>query len=59
MPNLDNQQVSMVFFLKNTGPKTKKLIVVFFNDILATGKLPKLFKQVKVITILMSLLWLF
>jgi hypothetical protein len=59
MPNLDNQQISMVLFLKNTGSKTKEWIVVFFNDILATGKLPKLFKQVKVITILMPLLWLF
>jgi Reverse transcriptase (RNA-dependent DNA polymerase) len=32
--------------------QTKEWIVSFFNDILSSGKIPKLFKQAKVITIL-------
>jgi Reverse transcriptase (RNA-dependent DNA polymerase) len=39
-------------FLKNSGTKTKEWMITFFNDILSTGRLPKLFKQAKVITIL-------
>jgi hypothetical protein len=39
-------------FIKNSGKKTKKWLVRLFNDILTTGKLPKLFKQAKIIAIL-------
>jgi hypothetical protein len=39
-------------FIKNSGRKTKKWLVHLFNDILTTGKLPKLFKQAKIIAIL-------
>jgi Reverse transcriptase (RNA-dependent DNA polymerase) len=39
-------------FIKNAGLRTKEWILSFFNDVLKTGKLPKLFKQTKVITIL-------
>jgi Reverse transcriptase (RNA-dependent DNA polymerase)/Endonuclease-reverse transcriptase len=39
-------------FIKNAGLRTKEWILSFFNDVLNTGKLPKLFKQTKVITIL-------
>jgi hypothetical protein len=39
-------------FIKNSGRKTKEWLVRLFNDILTTGKLPKLFKQAKIIAIL-------
>jgi hypothetical protein len=38
-------------FIKNSGRKTKEWLVCLFNDILTTGKLPKLFKQAKIIAI--------
>jgi hypothetical protein len=38
-------------FIKNSGQKTKKWIVALFNDILTSGKITKLFKRVKIITI--------
>jgi hypothetical protein len=39
-------------FIKNSGRKTKEWLVHLFNGILTTGKLPKLFKQAKIIAIL-------
>jgi hypothetical protein len=39
-------------FIKNSETRTKEWILSFFNDILKTDRIPKLFKQVKVITIL-------
>jgi hypothetical protein len=39
-------------FIKNYGTRTKEWIVSFFNDILRMSRIPKLFKQAKVITIL-------
>jgi uncharacterized protein YerC len=39
-------------FIKNSGQRTKEWIVALFNDILTSGKIPKLFKRAKVITIL-------
>jgi Reverse transcriptase (RNA-dependent DNA polymerase)/Endonuclease-reverse transcriptase len=39
-------------FIKNSGPRTKQWLVALFNNILSTGKIPKLFKQVKVIALL-------
>jgi Reverse transcriptase (RNA-dependent DNA polymerase) len=39
-------------FIKNSGTKTKEWMITFFNNILSTGRLPKLFRQVNVITIL-------
>jgi hypothetical protein len=39
-------------FNKNSGQRTKKWNVALFNDILTSGKFPKLFKRAKVITIL-------
>jgi hypothetical protein len=39
-------------FIKNSGQKTNEWIVVLFNDILTSGKIPKLFKRAKVFTIL-------
>jgi hypothetical protein len=39
-------------FIKNSGRKTKEWLVRLFNDILTPGKLPKLFKQAKIIAIL-------
>jgi hypothetical protein len=39
-------------FIKNSGRKTKKWLGHLFNDILTTGKLPKLFKQAKINAIL-------
>jgi hypothetical protein len=38
-------------FIKKIGQRTKEWIVVLFNDILTSGKIPKLFKRAKVITI--------
>jgi hypothetical protein len=39
-------------FIKNSGQRTKEWIVALFNVILTSGKIPKLFKRAKVITIL-------
>jgi hypothetical protein len=39
-------------FIKNSGRKFKEWLVCLFNDILKPGKLPKLFKQAKIIAIL-------
>jgi hypothetical protein len=39
-------------FIKNSGRKPKEWLVRLFNDILTTGKLPKLFKQAKIVAIL-------
>ena len=39
-------------FLKAIGPKTKLWLIEFFNEILRTGNLPRLFKQAKIIAIL-------
>jgi hypothetical protein len=39
-------------FIKNSGQRTKEWIVVLFNDILTSVKIPKLFERAKVITIL-------
>jgi hypothetical protein len=39
-------------FIKNSGQRAKEWIVTLFNDILTSGKIPKLFKRAKVITIL-------
>jgi hypothetical protein len=39
-------------FIKNSGRKNKEWLVRLFNGILTTGKLPKLFKQAKIIAIL-------
>jgi hypothetical protein len=39
-------------FIKNSGQRTKEWIVALFNDILKSGKIPKLFKCAKDITIL-------
>jgi hypothetical protein len=38
--------------IKNSGEKTKEWLVRLFNDILTTGKIPKLFQQTKIIAIL-------
>jgi hypothetical protein len=38
--------------IKNSGQRTKEWIVALFNDILMSGKIRKLFKRAKVITIL-------
>jgi hypothetical protein len=38
-------------FIRNSGRKTKEWLVSFFNDILMTGNLPKIFKRSKVIAI--------
>jgi hypothetical protein len=32
-------------FIKNSGQRTKERIVALFNDILTSGKIPKLFKR--------------
>jgi hypothetical protein len=37
-------------FIKNSGQRLKKWIVALFNDILTSGKIPKLFKHAKFIT---------
>jgi hypothetical protein len=34
-------------FIQNSGRKTKEWLVRLFNDILTTGKLPKLFNKLK------------
>jgi hypothetical protein len=39
-------------FIKNSGQRTKEWFVALFNDILTSGKISKLFKRAKVITIL-------
>jgi hypothetical protein len=39
-------------FINNSGRKTKEWLVHLFNDILTTGKLPKMSKQAKIIAIL-------
>jgi hypothetical protein len=39
-------------FIKNSDQKTKEWIFAFFNDILAAGKILKLFMCAKIITIL-------
>jgi hypothetical protein len=39
-------------FIKNSGQKTKEWIFALFNDILAAGKILKLFMSAKIITIL-------
>jgi hypothetical protein len=39
-------------FIKNAGTRKKEWILSFRNNVLATGRLSKLFKQAKVITIL-------
>jgi hypothetical protein len=39
-------------FIKNSERKSKEWLVRLFNDILKTSKLPKLFKQAKIIAIL-------
>src|SRR5436190_22185784 len=39
-------------FIKNFGPKAKTWLLTMFNDILATGVLPKAFKRSKVIAVL-------
>jgi hypothetical protein len=39
-------------FIKNSSQRTKEWIVTLFNDILTSGKIPKLFKRAKIITIL-------
>jgi hypothetical protein len=41
-------------FINNSGRKTKEWLVQLFNDILTTGKLPKMFKQAKILAILKS-----
>jgi hypothetical protein len=37
-------------FIKNSETRSKKWTVSFFNDILRTGRISKLFQQVKFIT---------
>ena len=39
-------------FIKHFGPNTKHWILMFFNLILITGRLPKIFKKAKIITVL-------
>src|SRR5436190_200869 len=39
-------------FIKNFGPKAKTWLLTMFNDILASGVLPKAFKRSKVIAVL-------
>ncbi|KAF0767603.1 Uncharacterized protein FWK35_00011819, partial [Aphis craccivora] len=39
-------------FIKYSGPKTIKWLSLFFSDVLHTGKLPKLFKQTKILAVL-------
>jgi hypothetical protein len=39
-------------FLKNFGAQTKEWIIPFMNDIVSTSKIPNLFKQAKVISII-------
>jgi hypothetical protein len=39
-------------FIKNFGAQTKEWIISFMNDIVSTSKIPNLFKQVKVTSII-------
>jgi len=39
-------------FIRYSGPKTIKWLSHFFSDILQSGKLPKLFKQMKISAVL-------
>ena len=39
-------------FLKNIGVNTKRWLVKFYNNILSTSKLPKLFRKAKILAIL-------
>jgi hypothetical protein len=36
-------------FIKNSGQRTKEWTIALFNDILTSGKIPKLFMRAKVI----------